>query len=202
MDLHAMELNPTDELAKNSLLNTLRNSNFIIKFFVSRGFNRYYLKWSPWMIFWIIIAWQGVLLWGSFALIYILITWMGTAIFYTVIRKHPKYSLLLGKRHIQMSNVFLIYLVLGAVLIKACLWAKCDSGIIFGLVCFLLFSLLTSISFFEIKSRKGKILFSAYIVISLVILILNLDSFPFLGFLSLLLLLIYAFFFSFDIAFK
>lgn len=202
LSLNALEENPFDESAKASLLFTLKYSNPFVRFFVSNGFNRYNIEWTPWRIIMCILFWKGTFIWGGFGLIYLLVTWAGTALFYTLVRKHYKYKYVLHTRGISMSNTFIIILGI-AILGTVFLYHNNPSGeILFMAISGFLFILLTAISYFEIDTKSGKKMYSIFMIISIVLLSFCFANMILFGILSILLLLVYAFLFTLNIAFK
>lgn len=202
LSLNALEADPFDEHAKESLLFSIKNSNPIVRFFVANGFSRYKIKWTPWRVILAILFWKGTFIWGGFGLLYLLITWAGTAIFFTIIRRHDKYKLIVPEEGIFMSNTFLI--LLSCSIIGTFIVYNIDSSpeSLFGSIAVSLFLILTSISFFEIKSKNGKISFAIFMTLSILLLISSSGIMMLCGFLSIILLLIYAFLFTLNISFK
>jgi len=202
LSLNALEENPFDPHAQQSLLYTIKNSNPIVRFFVAYGFNRYKIEWTPWSVIAVTLFWKGTLISGGFVLLYLLITWAGTALFYTVIRKHPKYKYILSEKDKYMSNTFLVIIV-GALIVLTTIFRVDPSlGTKFGSIAGILFILFTSISYFEIEHRSGRKAFAIFMLISTFILVSSLGNMILFGILSLLLLLIYAFLFTLNITFK
>lgn len=202
LSLTALEGNPFDTSAKDSLLFSLKNSNPFVRFFVANGFNRYKIKWTFRRIIITILFWKASLLWGGFGLLYLLITWAGTALFYTIIRKHPKYKYVIPQKGVQMSNVFLVISTISILGITLMYQYDASLDALVGAITCSLFLLLTSISYFEIKSKSGKIGFVVYLLISAFLLFMSIEILLLFSFLCLFLLLVYAFLFTLNITFK
>ena len=202
LSFNALDENPFDNNAKQSLLFILKNNNPFVRFFVSHGFQRFEIKWTPWTIILMIVFWKAALLWGVFGLLYLLITWSGTALFYTIIRKHHAYKFLLSKQEKYMSNTFIVVVTCAAVVVPLVYSTASSLITVYGTIAGFLFILFTSISYFEIETKQGKTAFAIFMLIAVLILLISTENMKFFGMLSLLLSLIYAFLFALKIAFK
>ncbi len=202
MSFNALAEDPFDDDAKNNLLFSLKNENPIVRFFVARGFKRFKMEWTFGRVILMILFWKATLIWGSFALLYLTVTWAGTALFYSVIRKHPKYKYILPPHGVKMSNAFLILTAISIITIFIFCQQNCDNETLFGLVSGFLFLILTTISFFEIKSKAGKSSFAIFAIISAMFLYVSHETMIVFGAFSILLTLIYAFLFTLKITFR
>jgi len=197
----ALEANPNDELAKGALLEVLRNKNKILRFFVGNSFNQYQMEWTVGRVILLIICWKGVFIWGGFFILYLLVTWYGGVLFNTITRLHHKYKYLLSKTDIKQSNLFI---GMNGILILAALarfFPNIDSSYNISLLISILSILLISISYFEITRKKGRIQFYIFGAIALSVLYASSATAFGLAIAAILLLLVYAFFFTLRIAF-
>ena len=199
---HALTLDPGEESVRKDLLEVFRNKNRVLRFFVGNSFNRYRLEWTFWRVILMIVFWKGVILWGGVFILYLLVTWYGSVLFNSGVRLHPTYKVLLNNQDIQQSNVFLgIHGLLLLALLSSNFYPV-DQDLYFGGICLFLLVLLVGISYFEIRSKTGKMYFFIFCGLTAFLLFsLGLPPTP-TGLFCLFFLLIYAFLFTLNIAFK
>ena len=196
----ALSIDPTNQLAKNTLLEIYKNKNRLFRFFVGHGFGRYQMEWTVWRVLLAILFWKGVLLWGGLFLIYLLVTWYGSVLYNTILRLHPTYYLLLSKEDIQQSNFFLganavlWVAVLGYFLDDHFLMTDYWVNLMVGSVLFLFIG----VSYYEIISNLGRYFVVAFSLFSAALFITFWTTGTFL-FMGPLLLILYAFLFTFRV---
>jgi len=197
-----LSIDPTDARSKENLLEVLKNENKLLRFFVGNSFNRYQMEWTIGQIVLCVIFLKGVILWGGFALLYLIVTWYGGVLYKSVLRKHHKYKYLLSESDLMQSNFFLISngLILTSFLLykMSILSADPYNSVLFTLI----LTLFLGISFFEINSSRGKQTFYVYLAFSTFCLVQSSGDMIGYTIVCTLLLLLYAFLFTLNIAFR
>ncbi len=198
----ALAMDPNNEIAKESLLNILKNKKFLFRFFAGNAFNQYVVEFTPIRVIVMILFWKGVLIWGGFGILYLLLTWYGGVLFNTVLRLHKRYKILLDKVKIKQSNLFLGLNVALFFVPTLLGFIGVEPQYVVAVFINLLAILLISISYFEISTKKGKTQFFVFCGIAGTLALTFAVSSPLiLIVLPILLLLIYAFLFTLRIAF-
>ena len=196
----ALSIDPTNQLAKNTLLEIYKNKNGLFRFFVGHGFGRYQMEWTVWRVLLAILFWKGVMLWGGLFLIYLLVTWYGSVLYNSIMRLHTTYYLLLSEEDRQQSNYFLganavlIVTTLGFLFDEHLLASSSWVNLMVGSILFLFIG----ISYFEIISNLGRYFVVAFSLFSAALLVTFWTTGTFL-FMGPLLLILYAFLFTFRV---
>lgn len=200
--IQALSMDPSNEVARHTLLNVLKNKNRLLRFFVGNAFGHYQMEWTFWRVLIFIVAWKGVLLWGGFAILYMLITWYGGVLFNSITRLHKKYKLLLNQNDINQSNFFIGVHVILLLLLGSRMIVGLEGENLFALISLTLAIMLIGISYFELEEKEGKIAYFCFVgLFGLVIYGFHKEA-MILGGCSIFFLLLYGFLFSFRVLFK
>lgn len=198
----ALSIDPHNESARESLLEVLKQKNWLFRFFAGNAFGQYTIRWTVGTVIWMIIGWKFVFLWAGFGLLYLLLTWYGSVLFNTCLRLHKKYKILLNSTHFLQSNVFLGFNALFALAIGLAYLIPLSGSWTFALLAVLVGATLIALSYFEIHTPKGKTEFYIFLGITGFVLLLAIGQPLFLGALALFGLLLYAFLFTLRVAFE
>lgn len=153
----ALEIDPSDKLAKFVLLHVRKNSSWLLRFFVARSFQTYTIQWTVWRVIVMILVWKGVMIWGAFLVLYMLVTWVGGVTYNTWIRRDPRLSLMLLPHQIKQSNYYLVNL--SVIVLLTIMQYISDQPLIDKAMVWAVVALFIGISYFEVNSRKVKMRF-------------------------------------------
>jgi len=200
--IHALTIDPTDEEARSNLLDVYKNKNRLLKFFVGNAFGRFVVEWTVWRVIIMVLFWKATLIWGAFGILYLIITWYCGVLYNTFTRLHYKYKLLLTESDIMQSNMFLFMNGLLLLFIIIGRYFSFEEGAYPAIIVAYSTLLLIGISYYEIVLPIGKKQFLFFIVVWLIIISFACTYPIALIIFSILLLLIYAFIFTLNLAFR
>ena len=200
---HSLSLAPDALEPKLNVLKVLKSKNMILRYLIDKPFGRYHFQGmsvveilANFVFWWLIIT-------GFIHSIYVFINWYGNVLFNTCIRLHKTHKYLLTPGRIVQSNFFLVMHALLFLIFSLKYFLYMEEDLFLPIIWLAFLMLFLGLSYFRIRTKRGKIEFFLYGLLALgVLLFWGIGEAPLMFFIGIMTVYIYVYLFNYSLAFK